>query len=231
MLTDVLAKLQDCRKCGRATIVRTLCADLALLRQPCNKTQLHSTVIARQSCGICGRNAWVLPLALILRTPCVSYSSLAAALRVLWQSCVLVRSQESRKENEHVKNLVFVVATAMRCVRQSCGAAHNAIGLPHETQKGVVVDRCTAAVRLMRNRLRIECNSDHKKCDKRFAYKCLQGNRSWKNDYESLMPENVVSRKILTKMVAIFRFLVFFAFINHPYVNIPCTKKYSEKCA
>ena len=85
--SDLLGKLQDCRKCGCATIVRISWAvvwSIAFLRQPCNKTQVNCPVIARQSCGICGRNARVWALALVVRTPCVSYSSLSAAFRVLW---------------------------------------------------------------------------------------------------------------------------------------------------
>ena len=100
---QLYAQLQDSRKCGRATIVQTSWAVLrfvAFLLQPCNKTQVPCTVIAWHSCGICGRNAWVRALALVERTPCVSCISLAA---VLWQLCVLIRSQENRKENDMLK--------------------------------------------------------------------------------------------------------------------------------
>ena len=55
---------------------------------------------------ICGRNTWVRALALVVR--------FTAALHLLRQSCVLIRSQENRMENEHVENLVFVVAEAVR---------------------------------------------------------------------------------------------------------------------
>ena len=59
---------------------------------------------------------------------------------------------KNRKENEHVKNLVFDVAAAFRpsdFVRQSCVVAHNTLKLPHETRNYLVVDRCTAAAMLM----------------------------------------------------------------------------------
>ena len=47
----------------------------------------------------------------VVRTPCVPCSSLAEALRALQLSCVLQKSHKNRKENEHVENLVFDVAT------------------------------------------------------------------------------------------------------------------------
>ena len=51
--------------------------------------------------------------------------------------------QENRKENEHVKYLVFdVVAAVRRCdiPRQPCGVEYNTIRLPHKTQQIVVVE-------------------------------------------------------------------------------------------
>ena len=42
-------------------------------------------------------------------------------------------------------------------VRQSCGVVHYTVRLPHEIQKFVDADRCTAAARLMRHRLK-ECS-------------------------------------------------------------------------
>ena len=61
-----------------------------------------------------------------------------AALHVLQLSCVLQKSNKNHKENEHVENLVFDVAAALRpCffVRQSWDVAHNTVRLPHETCK------------------------------------------------------------------------------------------------
>ena len=44
-------------------------------------------------------------------------------------------------------------STSCDTARQSCGVAHIIVGLPYETKKFVVIDRCTADVRMMRNRL------------------------------------------------------------------------------
>ena len=53
---------------------------------------------------------------------CVSRTN---ALHVLRQSCVLIRSQKNRKENEHVENLVFVVAAAVQPLLASqCCSQH-----------------------------------------------------------------------------------------------------------
>ena len=79
------------------------------------------------------------------------FSSLEAALHVLQLSYVFQKTHTNRKENEHVENLVFDVAAALRpCffVRQSRGVVNNTVRLPYETQKIVVADRCTAAARL-----------------------------------------------------------------------------------
>ena len=76
-------------------------------------------------------------------TPFLFCSSLATTLCALLQYCVLIRSQENHKENEHVENLVFVVAAALRpcdIARLSCSVAHNTVRLPHETQKIVIVE-------------------------------------------------------------------------------------------
>ena len=47
-----------------------------------------------------------------------------------------------------------------------------------------------------------EHQSDQKKCNKRFSYKCSLRIRSRKNDSVNGMPENVASRRILTKIAA-----------------------------
>ena len=47
-----------------------------------------------------------------------------------------------------------------------------------------------------------EHHSDQKKCNKRFSYTFSLCNRSRKNDCVIGMPENVASRRILTKMAA-----------------------------
>ena len=44
--------------------------------------------------------------------------------------------------------------------------------------------------------------SDQKKCYKQFSYKFSICIRSCKNDFVNAMPENVASRRILTKMAA-----------------------------
>ena len=47
-----------------------------------------------------------------------------------------------------------------------------------------------------------EHQNDQKKCYKWFSYTFSECNRSRKNNYVIGMPENVASRRILTKMVA-----------------------------
>ena len=47
-----------------------------------------------------------------------------------------------------------------------------------------------------------EHGSDKKKCYKWFSYTFSLCNRNHKNDYVNGMPENVASRRILTKMAA-----------------------------
>ena len=113
---------QSCKLHWWSYIVRFI----AFLRQSCNKSQGHCTVIARQSCGTSGRNTLVRALTIAVRTPGVSCSSLATAL------CAL---HKNRKKNEHVENLVFVVAAALR---PTLWFAHNNVRQPHETQKVVV---------------------------------------------------------------------------------------------
>ena len=79
----------------------------------------------------------------------------AAVLKHLQAKYVLAAvlcPHEIVQKNEHGKNLDFVAAFALRpcdSVRQSCGVKHNTLRLPHDTQKFVVVERCTAAARPM----------------------------------------------------------------------------------
>ena len=113
LLQDGLADLHDCHKCSRASVMWTqlvVVHFVAFLPQLCNKAQGHCTVITQQSWGIRRRNKWVWALSLFIGTPWVSCSS--HAQRALQQSCILIRSHKNRKENEHVENLVFVVAAA-----------------------------------------------------------------------------------------------------------------------
>ena len=62
----------------------------------------------------------------VLRTPCVSCSSLAAALCVLQLLCISQKTQTNRKENEHVENLLRWLVTLF-FVRQSCCVVHNTV--------------------------------------------------------------------------------------------------------
>ena len=65
----------------------------------------------------------------LVRTPCVSCSSLATALCVLRLSYVSQKTQTNRKENEHVENLLWQPCdlvfrtTALRCCSQHREAA------------------------------------------------------------------------------------------------------------
>ena len=53
-------------------------------------------------------------IASVVRTPCVSYSCLTAALRAVGLPCVLQKTHRNREKNEHVEYLVFEVAAAVR---------------------------------------------------------------------------------------------------------------------
>ena len=78
------------------------------------------------------------------------WRTIKSVVRVLKQSCgnlacfeAVLRPPENAQKSqksEHVENLVFDVAAALR----PCFFAPQ----PHETQKCVVADRCTAATRL-----------------------------------------------------------------------------------
>ena len=132
---------------------------VAFLRQPCNKAQGHCTVIMRQSCYIhVSENSYTTRKNTlhVLQQPCVPCSSLAAVLHALQQSCVLIRLHMKHKENEHVQNIVFVLAAASQpcdTIKQSCSVAHNTVRLRQETQEFVVEERqaycCSILVRLM----------------------------------------------------------------------------------
>ena len=74
-----------------------------------------------------------------------------------------------------------------------------------------------------------EHRSDQKKNYKCFSYKFSLCIRSRKNDSVNGMPENVASRRILTKMTAsvyhrIYSNINFFASINLQYIDIYHTK-------
>ena len=66
------------------------------LRQPCNEAQVYCTVIARQSCGICGQNMWVLALSLVVGTSCVSYNRLACLAAIVRLHTIARESQGKR---------------------------------------------------------------------------------------------------------------------------------------
>ena len=125
LLSDVLAKLQDCRMCSRSTIMQTSWAVLwfvAFLRQPHNKMHVHCTVNVWQSCSICGWNAWVPALALVVPTPCVSYSSLVCIVAV-------VRPHKIARESQGKISFCHCRSRAtLSFARQSWGVAHKAVG-------------------------------------------------------------------------------------------------------
>ena len=93
----------------------------------------------------------------VVRTPCVSCGSLAAAL---WQSCVSCGCRTPLRKRKQIAKKMNM--SKIRCgslatlffVRQSCGVVYYTVRLPHEIQKFVDVDRCTAAARLMLHRLK-----------------------------------------------------------------------------
>ena len=78
-----------------------------------------------------------------------------------------------------------------------------------------------------------EHQSDPKKCNKRFSYKCSLCISLRKNDSVNGIPENVASRSILTKMVAsvFIEYIAisdFFAVISYQYMEIYHTKKQTK---
>ena len=78
-----------------------------------------------------------------------------------------------------------------------------------------------------------EHQSDQKKCYNWFSYTFSLRYRSRKNDCVIGMPENVASKRILTKMAAsvfhrILSYIKYFAVINHQYMDIYHTKKQTE---
>ena len=78
---DVLVELQDCRKCGRATVVQTswvVGRFVGFLRQTCNKAQGRCTVITRQWTKYVSESADTT-----VRTHCVSCSSFGSLVAVL----------------------------------------------------------------------------------------------------------------------------------------------------
>ena len=77
----------------------------AFLRQPCDKAYGYLAAFVRQMHGI--------TITSVVRTPCMSCSSLATASHVLQLSYVFQKTHTNRKENEHVENLVFDVAAAL----------------------------------------------------------------------------------------------------------------------
>ena len=124
----VMQKLQDCRKTKRYVVRVPTCTRAfrgiltAALRLspwlPC----CSLAAVVRQMRG------W-RTITSVVRTPCVSCSSLAAALCVLRLSYVFQKTQTNRKENEYVENslrqpcdLVFRTAV-LRCCSQHREAA------------------------------------------------------------------------------------------------------------
>ena len=124
----VMQKLQDCRKTKRYVVrvlhcSRAFCGILATAlrystRLPCNSLAAD----VRQMRGM-------RTITSVVRIPCVSCSSLSAALCVLRLPYVSEKTQTNRKENEHVENslrqpcdLVFRTAV-LRCCSQHREAA------------------------------------------------------------------------------------------------------------
>ena len=132
---------QSCELHLLSYVLQHSCGSRAIKRKVCRVIMLQSYGIRKpiRECKL-------------LRKSYKHLACLEAALHTLQQSYVLIRSHKNHKENEHVKNLLFVVVAELRScdiVRQSCGVAHNTLRLPHITQKFVVIQVCTAAIRLM----------------------------------------------------------------------------------
>ena len=120
-VTRTVARQNDTSYVSRTVAVRFA----AFLQQPCDKTHGYLAAVVRQMRG------W-RTITSVVRTPCVSYSSLAAALCVLQLSYVFQKTQTNRKENEHVENslrqpcdLVFRTAVLRCCSQQSEAAVRN----------------------------------------------------------------------------------------------------------
>ena len=125
-ITCKAAARRSCKISQHKTIRRTVPA-----MQPCShcvtfscRHTFHSILVAalRFSAQLsCGRRAAFVrqmrgwrTFTSVVKIPWVSCSSLAAALRVLQLSYVFQKMQTNRKENEHVENLVFDIAVALR---------------------------------------------------------------------------------------------------------------------
>ena len=120
----------------------------AFLRQPCDKAHGYLAADVRQMRG------WRTKTS-VVRTPCVSCSSLAAALCVLRLSYTSQKTQANRKENEHVENslrqpcdLVFRTAVLRCSILHREAAARNPEicrrGQVHGCRKADVTQALTA---------------------------------------------------------------------------------------
>ena len=142
-----MQKLQDCRKTNDTSYVSRTAAVrfAAFLRQPCDEAHGYLAADVRQMPG------W-RTITSVVRTPCVCCSSLAAALRQPCVSCGRRTPLRKRKQIAKKMNMSKIRCGSLATlffVRQSCGVVYYTVRLPHEIQKFVDVDRCTAAARLM----------------------------------------------------------------------------------
>ena len=127
----VMQKVQDCRKTKRYVV-----------RVPhCSRAfrGIYATALrlsARLPCGSLAADVRQMrglrTITSVVRTPCVSCSSLATALCVLRLTYVSQKTQTNRKENEHVENslrqpcdLVFRTAVLRRSILHLGAAVRN----------------------------------------------------------------------------------------------------------
>ena len=99
--------------CSRATIVQfsaEVVCFAAFLRQPCNKAQGYLAVVLRLSLDKCVGGYLLHQSYEYLACRQQSFGSLACLAAFFWPPEIA----QNRKENEHVENLVFDVAAALR---------------------------------------------------------------------------------------------------------------------
>ena len=146
---------KTCHKWGHASVLRTALVVVrftAFLLQPCNKAQGHCRIIVQQSSGIRGRNMLVRPVTIAVR----NLASLGAALQRPCVSCHSLASSLDHTRNArkiYMSKILFLSLRplgVLRCCPQHCKtAAWNLLF--------VIVERCTATVPLVWNRLYRGC--------------------------------------------------------------------------
>ena len=100
----------------------------AFLRQPCDKA--HGYLVVYSLAAVVSQMRGCQTIISVVRTPCLSCSSLAAALCVLWLLYVFQKTQTNRKDNEENSlqqpwDLVFRTAVLRRCSQHRETAVRN----------------------------------------------------------------------------------------------------------